>query len=135
MKFQFSAGLILFYKKNKTRLYLVLHYPHGHWDFAKGAIEKGESKEAAALRELKEETGISATIIDGFEEKFTYFFRHDDLLIKKTVYFFIAQADDTAVSLSDEHIDSAWLSFEDAMERLTFDNAKETLKLAHDFLG
>ena len=135
MKELVSAGIITFYIKNEVPHFLLLHYPHGHWDLPKGKIEKGESKETAALRELKEETGLKAQIIDGFEKKFDYFFKQNGELIKKTVYFFIGQALSDEIALSEEHIGFTWLAYDQALERLTFENAKEVLKQAHDFLN
>lgn len=135
MQFQFSGGFVLFNVKNGVREYLLLHYPHGHWDLPKGKIEKGETKHEAALRELKEETGLDATIIDGFQEQFDYFFKAEGQLIKKTVYFFIAQTDKREITLSHEHIGSAWLPKEEALARLTFENAKELLNSADSFLN
>ena len=135
MKFLFSAGIILFRMKNKTHEYLLLHYPHGHWDLPKGKIEKGESKEQAALRELKEETGLETEIVNGFSEQYHYFFKQDGELMKKTVYFFIGEALSDSVTLSEEHIGSEWLSFEKSMKRLTFDNTKMVLEKAEAFLA
>ncbi len=134
MKFLFSAGIILFRRQQKKHDYLLLHYPHGHWDLPKGKIEKGESKTTAALRELKEETGLATEIIDGFSEQYHYFFKQDGNLIKKTVYFFIGEALSDGVTLSDEHIGYEWLPFDQAMERLTFDNTKMVLEKAEKFL-
>ena len=134
MKLLFSAGIILFRIKNDRTEFLFLHYPHGHWDLPKGKIEKGETKEEAALRELQEETGLKAEILEGFEERFDYFFKQEGELIKKTVYFFVGRALSDEVSLSHEHIDSAWLPYDQAYERLTFDNAKELLSQAKQFI-
>jgi len=134
MKKLFSAGLILFRVVDGERLYLLLHYPHGHWDFVKGKIEEGESKQEAALRELEEETGLEAEIMDGFEEQISYTFRQEDELIEKTVYFLIGQTDREAVELSHEHIDFAWLAYNQAEGQLTFANAKEVLKKAELFI-
>lgn len=109
---------------------MLLHYEAGHWDFPKGKIEKGETKKEAALRELKEEAGITAEIDNDFEESFVYFFRDKEgILIKKEVYFFTGQASSVKITLSFEHIDHAWLTFEDAIKKLTYDNAKELLKM------
>lgn len=139
MERQFSSGLVLYYNceaQPSEREFLLLHYASGHWDFPKGKIEKGETKHQAALRELDEETGLSAEILPGFEEQFSYWFRdfQDARLINKTVYFFIGCADEKEVVLSHEHIGSEWLKFDDAMERLTYQNAKDVLQKAHAFL-
>ncbi len=134
MKQLFSAGVVIFRMRDSNREYLLLHYPHGHWDLPKGKIEKGESNRQAALRELKEETGLDATILDGFECKISYFFDHEEKLAMKNVVFFVGQAAETdSVTLSDEHINYAWLNYDEAMERLTFENAKEVVKKVSDF--
>jgi 8-oxo-dGTP pyrophosphatase MutT (NUDIX family) len=138
MQRQFSAGLVLFNEDTATeqRDYLLLHYLSGHWDFPKGKIEKGETKHQAALRELHEETGLTAEILLGFEEQFTYWFRNydDGELLQKTVYFFIGKTDKKEVTLSREHTAYAWLPFDQALERLTYDNAKEMLTKVEKFL-
>ena len=46
-----SAGIVLFRRKEGERLFLLLHYPTGHWDFVKGKMEKGESTHQTAVRE------------------------------------------------------------------------------------
>jgi bis(5'-nucleosidyl)-tetraphosphatase len=134
VKFLFSAGIIVFRMKDEQAEFLLLHYPHDHWDLPKGKIEKGESKESAALRELKEETGLTAQLIEGFEKKFDYVFKQEGEFIKKTVYFFIGNVSSGEVTLSEEHIGFAWLSYDQALERLTFENAKEVLKEAKRFI-
>ena len=68
-----SAGIILFRKEGNKKLFLLLHYPSGHWDFVKGRIEKGEDEMQAAIRETREETGIiDINFIEGFKEKIHY---------------------------------------------------------------
>jgi bis(5'-nucleosidyl)-tetraphosphatase len=134
MKHQYSAGIIVYTKASNTILYLLLKYGAGHWDFPKGKIEKGETKQQAALRELKEETNLTAHIDEGFEETIQYFFTGlDSKKTKKTVYFFTGYALTTDVNLSDEHTDFAWLPYKDALEKLTYDNAKKILKKANDY--
>ena len=135
MEFQFSAGFVIFRGNNNQREYLLLHYPHGHWDLPKGKMEKGESKQQTAIRELKEETGLDPHVTNDFEEQLTYFFRQDGQLIKKTVYFFIARVSaDATVALSHEHIGYEWLPFDEALARLSFDNAKDIMKKVENFL-
>ena len=132
MQRQFSAGLVLFRIDEKTgeREYLLLHYVSGHWDFPKGKIEPGETKHQAALRELQEETGLKAEILPGFEEQFTYWFRDYEggEMLQKTVYFFIGKTGHAEVVLSHEHIGFIWLPYEAALEKLTYENARDMIK-------
>src|SRR5690349_6587521 len=54
---EFSAGFVLFRDSAEGPLYLLLDYGR-HWDYAKGHLEEGETAWQAAVRELREETGI-----------------------------------------------------------------------------
>jgi len=134
MKFWFSAGVVVYFKRKDKVEFLLLKHPGGHWDFPKGRIEKGETKIQAAERELFEEAGVRAKIHEKFEHSFEYFFTQDGELAKKTVYFFLGKAVYKHVTISFEHVDYAWLEYEDAYERVTYDNAKELLKEANKFL-
>ena len=131
MKHQYSAGIIIYKKENDTILYLLLQYGAGHWDFPKGKMEAGETKQEAALRELKEETNLTAHIDDNFEETIQYIFMYNGQKTTKTVYFFTGQATSTDVKLSHEHTDYAWLPYKSALKQLTYDNAKEILIIAN----
>jgi len=136
VKFWFSAGVVVYFKRNEKREYLLLHYESGHWDFPKGKIEEGETKQQAALRELKEETGLLATIHPGFEYTFEYFFKDKSgEFAKKKVYFFVGRSKAKRVDLSYEHIGYEWLAFDEACEKLTYKNAKQLLQKADTFLS
>jgi bis(5'-nucleosidyl)-tetraphosphatase len=135
MKHQYSAGVITYTIKNDQIVYLLLRYGAGHWDLPKGKIEPEETKQEAALRELMEETGLTAHLDDNFEETVHYIFTdYDKQLTQKTVYFFTGQTTNTHVVLSHEHTDFAWLPYKEALEQLTYDNAKVLLKKAHKHL-
>jgi len=128
-----SAGFIVY--KDNPREFLMLHYVKNHWDFPKGHIEKGENEIKAALRELKEETGIDKIdIMPFFKEVSEYYFRDETKLNHKTVVFYIGKAHGSEVTISDEHTGYAWLSFEKALDQMTYRNSKELLKKANNFL-
>jgi 8-oxo-dGTP pyrophosphatase MutT (NUDIX family) len=130
-----SSGVILFNEKNNTRKYLLLNYPTGHWDFVKGGIELGEDTLQTAIRETKEETGITdIEFIDGYKEEIEYFFRANNNNIHKKVYFFLAKTNSTNIVLSHEHLDYTWLDYESALKKLTYDNAINLLKKSELFL-
>jgi 8-oxo-dGTP pyrophosphatase MutT (NUDIX family) len=132
-----SAGVIIFFESDQQRQYLLLHYVAGHWDFPKGKLEQGEAYIEAALRELHEETGLRGTIIDGFQENISYQFNQypDGTVAEKTAHFFIGRVEHKQVILSDEHLDHKWLSYTEAMNLLTYDNAKHLLEKAEHFLN
>lgn len=123
-----SAGMLLFREDPDKKWFLLLHYPSGHWDFVKGRIEKGEQPKEAALREVHEETGITdIEFIDGYEERIQYNYQHNGKAIKKEVIFFLAKTKTSKITLSDEHLDFAWLEFDDAYKKTTYQNAKNLL--------
>lgn len=130
-----SCGVLVF-RGAEPRLYLLLHYEEGHWDFPKGHVEAGEGEKDAALRELAEETGISKVeLLGGFRERIEYSYERDGKTWHKEVFFFLGRTEREAVRLSHEHVGHAWLPHDAALERLTYDNAKGLLKKAEDFLG
>lgn len=127
--FERSAGIVLFRDDGTKKMFLLLHYPSGHWDFVKGRIEKDEQERQAAIREAREETGITdIEFIDGFEEKISYSYQYNGKLIKKEVVFFLAKTKTQEITLSDEHLDHVWLEFDDAYAKTTYQNAKSLLK-------
>ncbi len=130
-----SCGLVLFREQDGERLFLLLHYPGGHWDFPKGHVEEGEREHETASRELLEETGIAdITFVDGFREKIDYKHGKKENPLHKLVVFFLAKTDLKDVRLSHEHHDFVWLPYEESQKKLTYNNAKNLLEKAKNFL-
>ena len=120
-----SAGIVLFRKEGSEVLFLLLHYPSGHWDFVKGKMEEGETTHQTAIREAQEETGITDIIfLDDFEEWIEYNFQFQGELVHKRVVFFLAETKTKEISISHEHLDYTWMDYQTAMEKTTFDNAR-----------
>lgn len=135
MKKERSAGIVLYLEKPKENLFLLLNYPTGHWDFIKGKIEQGETEHQTAIRETKEETGISdIEFVEGFEEKIKYNFQFEGELIYKEVVFFLAKTTTENVTVSHEHLDYTWLNYKNSMEKITYQNAKDVLSKANQLL-
>ena len=136
MRRERSAGVVVYrLGDDGARRYLLLDYGR-FWDYPKGHVEGGEDDEAAALRELAEETGIAnARLVPGFAKEISYFFRDKSGgLTRKEVVFFAARTSRQRIKLSHEHEGSAWLPYDDALERLTYPTAKQVLREAHAFL-
>ncbi len=137
MIYEKSCGLVVYNRKIQGKIvFLLLHYPEGHWEFPKGHVEVDENEKQTALRELQEETGIEKVhIIDGFKETMRYRFARKGDIVEKTVTFFLARADDAKITLSHEHQAYKWLPFNEAFQTVTFENARNILKKAKQFLA
>jgi 8-oxo-dGTP pyrophosphatase MutT (NUDIX family) len=130
-----SAGTVIYRNTPTGMVFLLLHYPSGHWDFVKGKMEEGELPHETVIREAKEETKISdLEFVDNFEENIEYNFQHEGTLIHKKVVFFLARTKTEKIIISHEHLDHVWLSFEQAYEKTTFENAKNILLKANKLL-
>lgn len=135
MKKYISAGIVTYFQDGPDREYLLLRYRTGHWDFPKGKMEAGETIEQAAHRELKEETGLEATILPDFSDSLSYQFTdYDGAQTFKEVIFFVGKTQEKEIQLSAEHIDFMWLGYEQALQRLTYQNARNVLINAEKFL-
>jgi len=130
-----SAGIVLFRKEDSKTLFLLLHYPSGHWDFVKGKMEKDESTHETAIRETREETGIrDIAFIENFEEWIKYDFQYQGELVHKKVVFFLAETKTKEIEISHEHLGYTWMDYNTAMEKTTFVNAKTVLTRAQMLL-
>ncbi|MBI2644399.1 MAG: NUDIX domain-containing protein [Candidatus Wildermuthbacteria bacterium] len=141
MKYERSAGAIVFRMVRGKPSYLLLHYPSSarterdYWDFPKGHIEKQEEDQAAAKREITEETGlVDIQFLEGFVETIHYFFFLQGRRISKTVIFFLAETKKKKVCISPEHVGFQWLPFQGALSLLKYKNAKHLLLKANEFL-
>ncbi|MCL4343719.1 MAG: NUDIX domain-containing protein [Nitrososphaerota archaeon] len=131
-----SAGGVLFrLAKGGVPIYLVLMSRRHIWEFPKGHIERGEDSITAAIREVKEETGINQVgVLDGFKYKVRYQFMKERTKVKKDVIYYIMKSDIDSVKLSDEHIGYMWLDYNSAFDTLTHNNAKALLMEANSWL-
>jgi len=142
-----SAGAVIFFESEKGREYLLLHHqPNenkrvakaaaGHWSFAKGHIEKGETTEQTVRREVKEETGImELNFIAGFKQTIRYFVNYNGEKRMKFVAFFLAQTKQKKVIISFEHQGYKWFSYEQAIRTISYSSDKQVLKAAEVFLS
>lgn len=137
MKFEFSAGGIVFRKeKNQTLILVSQHSGHHGWVFPKGFIAdkiKGEGKEETALREVKEETGVLGKIIQPLVPV-TYWYVFEGEKRKKTVYYFLMGYVSGDISDHDWEMENVeWITPDKVEDRLTYLSDKkvwrEALKL------
>jgi 8-oxo-dGTP pyrophosphatase MutT (NUDIX family) len=129
MKFEFSAGGVVFKKVDgKIMILLAQHGQHHGWVFPKGIIgdtKEKESKEETAMREVEEETGVVAKLLDPLEPV-EYWYQWEDEKHKKTVYYFIMEYISEDVTKKDDEMENVeWLPLEDVATRLTYPSDKK----------
>lgn len=120
-----SAGAVIYTLNDSDVIYLVIEDNHGNFGFPKGHLEKDETLNEAALREIKEETGIDAEILTDFTEELNYVMPNG--ILKKAVYFIGRYSDQEPVRQEEEVRQILLLNCEDALNILTFDSMKEVL--------
>ena len=132
----YSAGGIVIKKTSSEPLILVTqHSGHKGWEFPKGHLELNESSEAAALREVEEETGVKAKILED-ADKIQYFYFEDNKRVSKTVAYFLMEYVGDGISTTPEEVmDLEWLPVEKVEERLTYKDTKELWNKIKDRVG
>ncbi len=128
-----SCGAVVFRFINGERRFLLIKNKRScHWGFPKGHVEKGETDEDTAKREVLEETGIHINIFPGFKHKSEYTIRGK---IEKSVLIFLATTEDTQTVIQPEEIeDYIWLGYENALSTLNYPNDKDILSLAKSYI-
>lgn len=129
MKFEFSAGGVVYKKENNEVLILLAqHSLHHGWVFPKGLIGdtiEGESKESTAVREVEEETGVQARILQELSPV-SYWYQFENEKIKKTVYYFVMEHTGGDTTKHDDEMENVeWLPMQDVEHRLTYPSDKK----------
>jgi 8-oxo-dGTP pyrophosphatase MutT (NUDIX family) len=132
-----SAGGIVFRRlPDKGAQYLLIRDSYDNWGFPKGHLEDGESPAEAALRETSEETGLDRLRLQGPIRVIDWHFRFRGRHIHKYCHFFLFEsAEGEPCPQADEGITACqWRSLDDALESLSYDNARGVLKRAGEMV-
>ena len=118
MPIQRLSGAVV-YAEHEGDMYLALvHDIFGHWTLSKGKIEEGESVEDGAVRELKEEIGLSVTLENELGKN-EYVASHPELgKVRKQVTYFLARSPYTDLTLENKGglDDAKWFKVADILE-------------------
>jgi len=135
-----SAGIVVYHGSGADLKFLLLKADY--WGMPKGRVEPGESTLSTAKRETHEETGIKINKVDPkFKETISYMifdeWGDDRKLIilpgpaKKFVTFFLGEALNSNVRLSNEHTAYMWAGYKDAYTALPYRDDRKVLKKAY----
>jgi 8-oxo-dGTP pyrophosphatase MutT (NUDIX family) len=133
MEREFSAGGVLV-RRLRGRWWVAAIRPRGRpaglWALPKGRIDAGEGAEAAALREVREETGIEGVSLGKLGD-IRYVYTWDGERIFKVVSFFLLRYRRGHLAPDADEVDEArWLPLEDAPRLLAYGGERETARQA-----
>ena len=121
-----SCGAIVFNENTEKILLVKMH--NGNWGFPKGHIEKDETKEETAIREVLEETNVRIKIIPDFEREIKYI-PNEKTIKKVTIFMGITQDEEVTIDTS-EIEDFKWCTYEEALKLVTYKLQKDVLENA-----
>jgi len=137
-KREISAGGVVFRRGDLGIEIALTSAQNGEiWCLPKGLINKGESLEQTALREVKEETGLEGRIIRKIAEiKYWYYSKWEQVRIFKIVHFFLMECIGGNPAEHDFEVDEVkWFPLDEAKEILSYKSERETLEKAEFILA
>jgi len=132
---QISAGGVAYRQEGgKVEVALILVGPRDRWQLPKGAVDKDEKEEDAALREVREETGLNAELVRLIERIEYWFYASragQRTRFHKYVIFYLMQYLSGQVSdHDDEVIEARWVEIDQAIEMLAYESEKGIVRKA-----
>ncbi|MGN0171466.1 MAG: bis(5'-nucleosyl)-tetraphosphatase [Acutalibacteraceae bacterium] len=132
MKKEKSCGaLVLRCGKTENEILLIKHNG-GHWAYPKGHVEAGETEEQTALREVREETGLTVRLDTRYREMVT--FSPAPHVLKDVVYFIATVVSGVETPQLSEVSELRWVPFSEAMRYITYENDRRLFRQAELFL-
>lgn len=132
MKTERSYGAVVYKLADNKILYLIEHMVLGHISLPKGHIEKGETEEECAIREIKEETGLDVILDTSFRETISYSPVKD---VMKDVTFFTALINSDKIFPQKEEVNHIeFLPYDEADKILTYQTDRDVLYKADKYL-
>ncbi len=126
-----SSGGVVYRWENGNPLFLLLtSNKRGVWCLPKGLIEQDEDEVTAAMREVREETGVSRVKLRGKVGLIRYQFGFRSKTFDKTVHFYLFETDQADAKVGTEHDAMEWMPYDKALETISYPNEKEMLSKA-----
>ncbi len=126
-----AGGVVYRHSENGIEFLICKDAGYHRWVLPKGLIGKGETPEQAAQREVREETGITARLLEPLGEPEKYVYTARGVLVFKSVFYFLMEYQSGDEAQHDQEMESvAWFPFDEALVRLAYKGAKDILKHA-----
>ena len=128
-----SCGGVVIYRGKILTLYKSYKNKYEGWVLPKGTVEEGENFKDTAIREVREEAGVKASIIK-YVGKSQYNFTVPEDTVEKEVHWFLMMANSyySKPQREEYFIDSGYYKFHEAYHLLKFSNERQILEMAYN---
>ena len=132
-----SAGGVVYRMAQGEPLFLLIRDSYDNWGFPKGHLEPGERPEAAAAREVLEETGLPELAVRGEIETIDWYFRFRGRLIHKVCHFFLMETshETTSPQRAEGITACRWVPYDEAIDAVSYANARSVLRRANEMVA
>lgn len=128
-----TAGGVVFRRNSKGEAEFLLYQDaRDRWTIPKGHVEEGETAQAAARREITEETGLKQLEVHGWLGKVDFRYRRVDKLVLMTTQVYLVKALNPNEKLQKEEWMNGlkWFSFHDALDEVEYEDIGKLIMLA-----
>lgn len=132
-KLETSAGGVVYRVHDGEPLFLLIRDSYRNWGFPKGHLETDELPSAAAVREVREETGLDVIAVDGEIDTIDWFFRFRGRLVHKVCHFYLMRTDSarTKPQRAEGITACRWATYSEAAQLVSYANARDVLQRAN----
>ena len=135
MRYIKSCGFVVYASIDGEDRYLIIKSHNGDVGFPKGHTEHGESEIETAVREVAEEVNLELDVIPGFRREIEYRLPGIDGAVKRAVYFLGRCKDICMLKCQESEVgDACFMPYADAIEALTFDETRQILCDAENYI-
>lgn len=134
MIYEKACGAVVYTFLNGRIHYVIIQQQEGFHGFPKGHVEKNETEEETALREIYEEVGLRPTLIKGFKVIDEYPLLRKQHVIKQVVYFLAEYSSQAIIIQEEELLGAMLLPYEEAIKILDYESSRKVLAQADHFL-
>ena len=129
-----TCGAVMYTEiNNERRYFLIENSDSKHIGFPKGHVEYEESEQETVIREVFEETGLTAKPMQDFRSEYSYIGSNGH---HKTAVYYLSRYDYTNASIQQEEISQSWLlSYDEALKKLNYPQDTVVLKSAEEYLN